>query len=74
MVPLPLVIVRLPAGTVADVEANSEETQEAAVARLFTWMTWLPCVLPAAAVAVTTLEFDDVTEDDARGPVMLFNC
>jgi hypothetical protein len=49
------------------------EDQEAVVARLLTTTTLFPTALPEAAEAVTMLEFDDVTDAAARGPVKLLS-
>jgi hypothetical protein len=65
-------MVKLPAGNVAELLANTPEVQEAVVARLFTTTSWLPVVLPDAAEAVTRLEFEDETVLADRGPTTLF--
>jgi hypothetical protein len=71
-VPLPVVIVKLPAGTRVEELANVAEVQEAVVARLVTTTSWFPAALPDAADPETTLEFEDVTAMADRGPAMLF--
>src|ERR1700743_3776022 len=73
-VPLPLVMVKLPAGRSAAPDANSLDVQGEVGARLSPVTTCVPCGVPEAALAETRLEFDDETVAEARGPVMLFNC
>jgi hypothetical protein len=64
--------VKLPAGNAVVPLANTPEVHEAVEARLVTTMTWLPGVLPEAAEAVTTAEFEDETVLADSEPVMLF--
>jgi hypothetical protein len=45
------------------------EYEELVVARLFTTTTWFPATDPAAADAVTMLEFEDVAAMDNNVPV-----
>ena len=71
-VPVPTVMVKLPAGNAEELWANTPEVHEAVVARLLTTTTWVPSALPAAAEAETMLELEEETvlaeSDPARLP------
>jgi len=56
-------------GSVAVALDARSEYHEAVAARLLTVRVWVPVTVPVAADPVTALEFEDVTERDARGPV-----
>ena len=70
-VPLPLVMVKLPAGTAVELPANVPDVHEAVVAVLFTMTSWFPAELPEAAEAVTTFELEEVAVIAESGPVIL---
>ena len=69
--PLPLVMLKLPAGRKADPLANVAEVQEAVVARLLTTTTWFPAEAPEAADAETAFGLEELTVRADRAPVML---
>ena len=73
VVPLLVVMVKLPAGSAVEPLAKVPEVQEAVAARLLTWTTWLPVVVPDAADALTMLELEEVTVLAESGPVTLFS-
>ena len=70
-VPLPVVIVKLPAGRSVALLAKVPDVHEAVAARSFTTTEWFPTVLPEAAEAETTFEFEELTVIAERGPVTL---